>query len=129
MINLIFTIVLLVIAIRVMKKVNRNSDIFDEFKQSKILSVLIFSYPAVSVLMGIGALWIPIIPLYLLAILCFIPAALIAKKQSLAFQCAGTDRVTDAKEAMSQVVVGAFIGVISISVLIVFELAEIGLNS
>ena len=129
MINLLFIIVMTVISVQVIKGILRNKEVFEEFNQTKKLILLILLYPISPLVLLIGGFNLNVAVTYILGSLCFVPALVLAKKQALAFQLAGTDRVKDAKEVISKVNIGAFIGLGVIAISVVFDLAEYGLNS
>tara|TARA_B100001063_G_C16240672_1_gene300636 strand:+ start:82 stop:444 length:363 start_codon:yes stop_codon:yes gene_type:complete len=118
-----------VISVQVIKGILRNKEVFEEFNQTKKLILLILLYPISPLVLLIGGFNLHVAVTYILGSLCFVPALVLAKKQALAFQLAGTDRVKDAKEVISKVNIGAFIGLGVIVISVVFDLAEYGLNS
>ncbi|HJW45844.1 MAG TPA: hypothetical protein VJ484_05085 [Lysobacter sp.] len=101
----------LVMACRVVIAVLGNSSIFIEFKQSRLLAAL--------------ALLIPIGPLALIAlgrysvafasvgaIACYLPVLVMSRRQLLAFERAGTDRVAGAINATHQAFGTALAGIL-----------------
>jgi len=107
-------ITLLIISYRSSKSIRDNSEILKEFKQSKILSVLVFVYPIGPILLFVSA-GIPLMLLYLLAAACYIPQLIIAHNQKNVLNCAGTDRVDEVNRAISLASLGAIIGLLYLS--------------
>ncbi len=123
MIDLVIFITLLVIAIKAYRTIKENSNIFDEFNQSKILSALVLLYPLGPLLLLLGEAMFPRILLFVIVAACYLPALIIANRQNKAFECAGTDRVTAAKSGVSYASVGALAGLIYLSVVVVLSIA------
>lgn len=129
MISLLFIIAMTVIAVQVTKEVLRNKEVFEEFGQTKKILFLVYLFPLAPVILLVGGYYMNMPIVYILASICFLPALILARKQDLAFQMAGTSKVKDAKEVISKVNTSGIVGLIIIGVTIVFNLVKFGFNS
>ena len=123
LLDLAIFITLFVIALKASNAIRTQSVIFTEFEQSNILALLVFLYPAGPIIKNLRGLYFPAVLVFGLAALCYIPALVIARKQSSVFQMAGTDRVRKSKEALTSVISGALVGLIYLSVVMVLTFA------
>ena len=121
-------ITLLVISYRSAKAIRNNSNILEEFKQSKILSILVFIYPIGPLLMYTSSV-IPLVIIYPLAAACYIPQLIIARKQNEILSCTGTDRVYEVKKAISLASLGALIGLVYLSAGLIMTIATYSVST
>nr|BAF45178.1 hypothetical protein [uncultured bacterium] len=120
---IVIFVTLLVIAVRVIRAIIIQSEIFDEFGQSKALLFLVPLYPVGPLLMSFGAAYLPVVFVNMLVACCYTPGLVVAKRQNSVFERAGTSRGRDAKEAVMSAFSGALIGIISLSALMVLSFA------
>ena len=119
--GIIFT--LIYISYKASSGILKNKEIFKEFNQSMLLSVIVYVYPLGPVFLYVGSLFLYKNILFPLLVLIYVPQLLIAKKQMKAFEMSGTDRVFGAKDALSFVTVGSILGLIYISIYAIIHYA------
>ena len=119
MIDIAILITLLIVSYKSSKSIRDNTEIFSEFNLSKVLIILVFLYPFGPVLLFIFGAILPQALLYPLVAACFLPQLVISNKQSNALSLSGTDRVKEAKDALSLASLGAIIGLIYLTVVII----------
>jgi len=108
-------------AVRTARAIQKNSEIFIEFNQSKILLVLVLLYPLGPLLLLFGGAILPTVILFLLATACYVPGFIVAHRQQRAFECVGTSRVEKARKSISLATGGAILGFIYISLIIAYS--------
>lgn len=125
-----FSIFILLRTFRLFDELKRSQAIFAEYNVSptpvnRAISLLPFSL-VVYVLLSflLGSLITSIV-----ALLFFIPALLVSRKQQAIFELAGTDRVSAVKTSLGKVFSTALIGVLYFALSIVYNLFVIGLMS
>lgn len=127
MINIAILITFLVIAFRASNALRKNSHIFYEYKLITSLPVLVFLYPVGPLLLLAGNL-LHAFYLYPLAIFCYIPQLIIARRNSLILETAGTDRVDDAKSALTLTTLGALAGLLYLLAAMILSFSVYGLD-
>jgi hypothetical protein len=117
MLDLLLLIVFVVMAIRIVMSVLRNSTIFAEFQQSMALALLAPLFPiGPLVLLLLRGHSIPFA--VTAASACYIPALVLARRQLRVFEHAGTDRVKEAMSAAYQALGTAIAGLIYIAAVV-----------
>ena len=101
---------MLIISYKASSAIRKNSLIFSEFNLSKVLSLLVYTYPLAPILIMTNN-ETAILLLYSLVLIGYIVSLVISKKQSVVLSHAGTDRVNSAKDALSLVTLGASISI------------------
>ena len=109
-----------VMSYRIAWAVRHEASILGEFKQSQSLAVLVLLYPLGPIVLLVGSVLTPFPIAYLVAVSCYVPALLTARRQSLALETAGTDRVRNAQAAISQAFGIALTGVCYVAVVFAF---------
>jgi hypothetical protein len=112
-----------VMAYRIATAINRETKIFREFQQPRTLALLAMLFPFGPLVLLIGLSRLPFPLAFIGAAACYIPALYIARRLGLAFERAGTDRVKAAQDAISQAVSTSFVGLIYVSIYMVFSVA------
>jgi len=124
-IAIVLMIYFLVAASRISSAIGREAAIFEEFKQSRILKVLVWFFPVGPLLMLVGTLLTPFLVGFVLCLACYLPGMLAARKCMAAFERAGTDRVKGAQDAVTQVFGNAIGGLaFTFAVLVIVLSAE-----
>lgn len=126
-----FTVIitLFYISYKASREILSNRKIFTEFNQSLILAIIVFIYPLGPILLYVGSFYVYKIILFPVLALCYLPQLLIAMKQTKIFEVAGTDRVNNAKEALSLVTVGSILGLIYVSIYVIIHYAVNNLDN
>lgn len=99
-------------AFRIVTAVKRESEIFREFNQSKSFGWLSLLFPLGPVIYLTTVYRLGWLPAVMLAICCYMPALVTAKKIISVFDRAGTDRVRNAQNAATQTFGTAVAGLI-----------------
>ena len=123
MFDIAFLILFCVMAYRIATGIFRESKIFEEFKQPRTLAFLVMLFPFASFVLFVGIARLPFYLAYFGAAACFIPALIISHRLGLAFEVAGTDRVKDAKKAVSQAFGTAIAGLIYVALNFIFAIS------
>lgn len=128
MFDIAFLILFCVMAYRIATSIFRESEIFEEFKQHRTLAFLVMLFPLGSSAMFIGIARLPFYLAYVGAAICFIPALIFAHRLGLAFEVAGTDRVKDAKKAVTEAFGTAIAGLIYVALNFVSAISVAAIN-
>ena len=123
MLDIAFLILFCVMAYRIATGIFRESKIFEEFKQPRTLVFLVMLFPFGSLVMFVGIARLPFYLAYFGAAACFVPALITAHRLGLAFEVAGTDRVKDAKKAVTQAFGTAIAGLIYVTLNFIFAIS------
>ena len=123
MLDLVFLIVFVVLTHQVASAVRRESDIFLEFKQSRLLAVAALLFPfgpfVWFIIPRLGMpFWVGSVGMFL----CYVPAIVLARRASNAFDTAGTDRVKRAQEATSKAKLAALLGFIYMAIISIYTI-------
>lgn len=105
---------------RIVRALRHEAPILAEFKQPQTLTILVLLYPLGPIVPLIGSGLAPFPIAYLVATSCYVPALLVAKRQTHALDTVGTDRVQNAQAAFSQAFGIALAGVCYVSVDLAF---------
>lgn len=125
--GIVLFIVLLVLAIKAALAVKKQSDLFSEFEQSKMVALLAFAGPVVPVLL----MFLPNIISFVLGFLISVVLFLVPRKQKENFEIKGRDKVALAIEALDKVQVIAvvtfiYLGLSAANVFLVTGLSQSG---
>jgi hypothetical protein len=100
-----------VMAYRIAAAIRRESAIFLEFQQSRVLGATALLFPLGPVTMFFLSARIPLLAL-IVCVACYLPSLFIARRIGGAFESAGTDRVRGARAAVSQAFGTSLVGLI-----------------
>ena len=113
---------LLALAFKAKKALRAMSGTFDEFKQSLILTYLVFLLP-IAIIVKVGLTLVsPSILSFLCPLLIFIPILILTLKQKKQFESKRNDKTRDAILALRLVLYTCIIGLIYISVSLIISL-------
>lgn len=115
MLDLALFIVFCVAAVRIGAAIRRERATWREFGQGGALLWLLPLLPLAFPLSWVGSLWMPRIATWSLALLCCLPAWVIARRQRDVFQRSGTSRTQPAEEAAANVVGLALVGMAALA--------------
>lgn len=129
---LIFIIVFSTLAIRIAKSLKKESNIINEFNLPNYLIFLIMLYPLSPIILyiiGSSILYstvdnLTLVVTTLAALACYLPGLIVAKRCLLKIDRAGTDRVRNAQNVITQAYMTAIGGIVYI--IIVFSFVLIG---
>jgi len=123
MLELALIIFFSVMAYQVASIVVRESAIFREFGQSRLLgaSALLFPFGPFMWLI-VPRLSVPTLLGASVVFLCYLPAIILARRSARVFESAGTDRVRRAQEATTKAQLAGFIGFIYIAIVVAYAL-------
>lgn len=127
---IVFSIFILLRTFRLLDELKQSQAVFVEYTVSlkaidRAISLLPFSlvvYVLLSFLLGS-------LITSILALLFFIPAIFVSRKQQAVLELAGTDRVSTAKATLAKLFSTALIGILYFALSIVYNLFVIGLMS
>jgi hypothetical protein len=120
MIELLFLVTLAFLGLRACVALRRESGVRLEFQQSSLLAWLTALYPLGPMVLVLGARFVNP-PVLLLAVAAGYACALrVAARQTAALECAGTDRVDNARSATALASLGAIVGLIYVGLAGVF---------
>lgn len=125
MLDLAFMIAFSVMAVRIAKTIWRETGIFREFHQPKTLALLVFLFPLGPFLLLFGARYLSLLVAVILAVGCYLPALLSARKIAYAFERAGTDRVKRALGAAREAFGMALVGLVYVTVVFTIAITSI----
>ncbi len=128
MFDIAFLILFCVMAVRIAKSISREAAIFREFKQSRMLAILVFLFPIGPIMLFAGPRFFGSPLQFLASAACFVPALMVARRNNRVFGSAGTDRVKKAKNAVSEAFSTALGGLIYVCVMFVISTAAILIN-
>jgi hypothetical protein len=123
MLDVAFLILFCVMAVRIARAVFRESAIFREFNQSRVLGAVVLLYPLGPLVAMVGAWRLGAVLAFTLAAACYFPGLLVARRLSHALERAGTDRVRGARSAASEAFGTAIVGFLYVAVLFVLTFA------
>jgi len=112
MLDFIFVVLFIVMSYRIFRAIRAEEAIFREFNQSQILSVFSLLFPIGPVALIIGSFKFPVSLACALAAFCYLPSLIVARRQSRAFESAGTDRINRAQTAISQALGTSLVGLV-----------------
>ncbi|MFK5893907.1 MAG: hypothetical protein QM504_11865 [Pseudomonadota bacterium] len=121
--DIILFITLLYIAYKSSKTINNESEILKEFSISKALSFLVYIYPAGPILVIFSAV-VPQVILYPIVAACYLPQLILAKKQSIILERAGTNRVKELEKGLTLAIIGAIIGLAYLCFIIIVSISS-----
>ena len=110
-----------VMSYRIFRAVQHEAPILGEFKQPQTLTILVLLYPLGPIVLLAGSVLMPFPVAHLAAASCYVPAFLAARRQTLALETAGTDRVRNAQAAISQAFGIALAGICYVAVALAFS--------
>ena len=116
MIDLVIFIVFAVVAVRITSAISRESPIFIEFRQPTTLRLAALLYPLGPLILFIATLRIGFLLAAVLAVACYVPGLILARRLSKGLERAGTDRVKGAREVASTALIAALGGLIYVTV-------------
>ena len=122
MLEIILFIAFGMMAVRIARTVRSESAVFLEFKQSRSIAALVFLFPLGPLVLLIGTFRLGWLVAIVLAIACYLPGLVVARRRIAAFERAGTDRVHPAKSAASQAFGTALAGLLYVVVALLFFL-------
>lgn len=112
-----------VMAYRIASAIRREAAIFTEFKQPMTLRWVVLLFPLGPLVLLTAATRFPFALAFVAAGCCYVPALLIARRQSRAFETAGTDRVKGAQAAISEAIGMGLAGLAYVAAVFVITLA------
>ena len=107
-------------AVRVGAALRRERATWREYGQGSVLQLLLPLFPLAYVFSWIGAFWLPTVLVWALALLCYLPAWAIARKQREVFERSGTSLTQAAAEAAGDVGGLALVGMVVLALRIGF---------
>ncbi|WP_148665369.1 hypothetical protein [Sulfurifustis variabilis] len=118
MLDIVLFVFFVVASARIVKLVRQESAIFREFQQPRSLAIAVLFLPLGPVAMFLFKST-PLLA-FTAGVACYLPALLMSRRLSFAFERAGTDRVKKAQGAASQAFGAALVGFIYVAVVLVF---------
>ena len=115
-------------AYRINKAIYQESKIFQEFKQPRILALMVILFPVGPFLLFSNATGLPLPFATATSAACYLPALLLAHKVGQAFENAGTDRVKKSQAIVSQAFSTALVGLIYVTIVFIFSIAVGAIN-
>lgn len=128
MLDVIFFVVFLIVAVRIALSVRRESSIFDEFQSPKSLAwfvLLLPLAPLVLVLLPYQTGWLPAA---ILAIVCCLPALLASRRCIAVFETSGTSRSDAALKSAHTAFGASLAGLIYVALSVVLIVYVSGLG-
>jgi hypothetical protein len=101
-----------VIGFQVATAVKRESEIFQEFNQSKSVGWYSLLFPLGPIIYFTTVYRFGWLPAIVLTVFCYLPALITAKKRIAVFERAGTDRVRNAQNATTKAFGAAIAGLV-----------------
>jgi hypothetical protein len=123
MFDIALFVVFCVAALWIGAAIRRERAIWREFDQGMGLLLLLPLLPLAFPLSWLGGLWLPHAVVWALALLCCLPAWVIARRQREVFQRSGTSRAQAAEEAAANVGGLALLGMAALTLRIAFAVS------
>jgi hypothetical protein len=105
-----------IMALRISKVIRAEARVLAEFGQSRALATLVWLFPLGPYVALFGSFYTPFPVAFIAAAGCYLPALLVARRQSQALETSGTDRVRVARAAITEAFGTALAGVIFLAV-------------
>jgi len=117
MFDLIVLIIFVIVSIRIARIAMSESAIFEEFNQSKSLSVVVLLFPLGPVALLTLPFLLGWLPAVVAATLCYIPAFIISRKVHSGLEHSGTDRTDKAQKVAHQAFLASIGGLFYVLIL------------
>ena len=122
MLNIFVVIIFGFIAFRISKSISNETATFVEYRQSTIIQELVFLFPVgpIALFFGVrnGSMFI-----FLLAVVCYLPALIVAYKTKKNFEKVETDMAYGAIETLSNAFATAVGGILYVGASFLYSLA------
>lgn len=121
MLDLILLLGFIYVAVRVVSSVRRESEVFREFSQPRILALLVFLFPVGPIALIVLPHRVGWLPAAVLGAACYLPALISSRRLVSAFDRSGTNRTTVALKTAHEAFGAALVGLIYVSVFVVLS--------
>lgn len=121
MMDIVFFVGFIIVAIRVAASVRAESAIFDEFALDKSLALLVLLFPIGPIALLTLPHRVGWLPAAVVAAACYIPALVNSRELVAAFDCSGTDRTEPALKSAHEAFGAALVGILYVGIFVIMS--------